>query len=77
LIARGATGPALGPRNRPTQYDIDLGALVAERGRDCPIVGMEPVPFPQCGSRRTEVRILPPKTSDGVEVHSANSGRGV
>jgi hypothetical protein len=30
----------LGARNQPSQYDIDVGALVAERGRDCTIVAM-------------------------------------
>jgi hypothetical protein len=28
-----AYDPKLGPKNRPSQYDIDLGALIAERGR--------------------------------------------
>jgi hypothetical protein len=50
----------LGARNQPSQFGIDLGALVAERGRDCLIVGIEPVPCPYCDSRRTEIRILPP-----------------
>jgi hypothetical protein len=31
----------LGARKQPSQCGIDLGALVAERGRDCPIVGMK------------------------------------
>jgi hypothetical protein len=65
----------LGARNRPSQYDIDLGALVAERGRDCLIVGMEPVLCPRCGSRRTELRVLPPQTSRVDVVHSANENR--
>jgi hypothetical protein len=51
---------ALGPANQPSQFDIDIAALIAERGRDCLIVGMAPVPCPRCGSRRTEIRILPP-----------------
>jgi hypothetical protein len=38
----------LGARNQPSQYDIDIGALVAERGRDCLIVGMKLVPCPYC-----------------------------
>ena len=41
----------LGARNQPSQFDIEIGALVAERGRDCLIVGMEPVMCPPCGSR--------------------------
>jgi hypothetical protein len=57
--------PELGPGNRPSLFDIDLAALIAERGRECLVVGMPPVPCPRCGSRRTELRILPPKTGDG------------
>ena len=52
--------PELGPRNRTSQFDIDLGALIAERGRECEIVGMRRVPCPRCGGRRTEIRVLPP-----------------
>jgi len=55
----------LGARNQSSQYDIDIGALIAERGRDCLIVGMKPVPCPYCGSRRTELRILPPQAGSG------------
>jgi hypothetical protein len=51
--------PKLGPCNTPSAYDIVLGQLVAARGRDCLIVGMPPVPCPRCGSRSTEIRILP------------------
>jgi hypothetical protein len=54
-------------------YDIDFGALIAERGREREIVGMEPVPCPRCGSRRTEIRLLPPQNGSGDVVHSANS----
>jgi len=57
-------------------FDIDLATLVAERGRDCHIIGMWSVPCPHCGSSRTELRFLPPKTGDGVEVHSVNNERG-
>jgi len=42
----------LGARNQPSQYDIDVGALVAQRGRDSMIVGMEPVPCPEGGGAR-------------------------
>jgi hypothetical protein len=44
-----------------------MGALMAERGRDCLTVGMPPVPCPRCGSPRTELRSLPPKAGDRVE----------
>ena len=68
--------PALGLANWRSAFDIDVGALVAERERACEIVGMVAVTCPRCGSRRTELRILPPKTGDRMEVHSANNGRG-
>jgi hypothetical protein len=64
----------LGARNQPSQYEMDLGALATERGRDAAIVGMEPVPCPRCGSRRTEIRLLPPAHGGNV-VHSAVDGR--
>jgi hypothetical protein len=42
-------------------FDIDLGALIAERGADAPVIRMEPVPCPRCGSRWTECRITTPR----------------
>ena len=39
----------LGARNRPSQYDIDLAALVTERGRDC--AARYPRKSPGCASR--------------------------
>jgi hypothetical protein len=60
LECAGRYDPKLGPRNPPSAYDIDLAALGDERGRDCLVVSMEQVPYPRCGSRRTEIRILPP-----------------
>jgi DNA-directed RNA polymerase subunit RPC12/RpoP len=56
-------------------FDIDLGVLSAERGRKLQIVGLAPVSCPRCHSRRTEIRLLPPKTGDGVIAHSSNDGR--
>ncbi|HEV2549015.1 MAG TPA: hypothetical protein VGU20_16860 [Stellaceae bacterium] len=41
-------------------FDVDLGALVRERGGDCPVVGMAPICCPRCGSRDTETRITTP-----------------
>jgi predicted nucleic-acid-binding Zn-ribbon protein len=59
---------------RSALFDIDLSALIRERGENSPIVGMAPARCPRCGSRRTEVRILPPQTGAGDVVHSANDG---
>ena len=50
--------PERGPGNPPASFDIDLPALIAERGTGHPVVGMAPVPCPYCGSRQTEIRIL-------------------
>jgi hypothetical protein len=53
------------PEGRPpASFDIDMAALVAERGADCPIVGMAPVPCPYCGSRDTEIRLKTPPHRD-------------
>jgi hypothetical protein len=65
--------PKLGPLSPPSSFDIDLGALVAERGRECEIVGMPPVPCPRCATRRTEIRLLPPNTGSGDVVNPANT----
>jgi hypothetical protein len=67
--------PKLGPLRPPSYYDIDLAKLVAERGRDCLIFDMDPVPCPRCGSRRTEIRLLPPQNGSGVMAQSSNDGR--
>src|SRR5258708_26065956 len=40
--------------------DIDMAALIAERGADCAVVGLAPVPCPYCGSRDTANRIRTP-----------------
>jgi len=45
---------------KPASFDIDLGALIRERGKDCVLVGLAPVPCPRCGSARTETRITTP-----------------
>ncbi len=52
--------PKLGPRNPPSQFDIGLAGLIAERGRNFLIVGMLLLPYPRCGSGRTEIRLRPP-----------------
>lgn len=44
-----------------SSFDIDLDALVRERGEDSPVAGMAPVPCPRCGSRETSVIMLPPR----------------
>lgn len=41
-----------------SNFDIDLPALIAERGEDTPVVGMAPVPCPRCGSRRTSIVLM-------------------
>jgi hypothetical protein len=38
-------------------FDVDMAALIAERGADAAIVGMPPPPCPRCGSARTEIRL--------------------
>ncbi len=45
---------------KPAMFDIDLAALIRERGKDRAVVGLAPVPCPRCGSRRTEVRVTAP-----------------
>lgn len=44
----------------PAMFDIDLSALIRERGGDCRVVGLEPVPCPRCGSTNTETRVTTP-----------------
>ncbi len=46
--------------NPPASFDIDVAALIAQRGPDAPVVRMPPVACPRCGSRETEARILGP-----------------
>jgi len=38
-------------------WDVDMGALIAERGASAPTVGMLPLSCPRCGSVRTEFRL--------------------
>ena len=52
--------PERGPSNPPASFDIDLPALIAERGADHAVIGMAPVPCRYCGSRETETRVLGP-----------------
>jgi hypothetical protein len=42
-------------------FEVDLGALLAERGAGAPCVRMPPVQCPRCGGRRTECKITTPK----------------
>jgi hypothetical protein len=42
-------------------FDIDLDALIAERGADAPLIRMTPVLCPRCSGRRTEIRISVPR----------------
>jgi hypothetical protein len=41
-------------------FEIDLAALIAERGAESTCIRMAPVLCPRCGSRDTEQRISPP-----------------
>jgi hypothetical protein len=41
-------------------FDIDLGALIRERGKDCLFIGLEPIPCSRCGSSKTETRVTKP-----------------
>ena len=49
-------------RRTPKQamFDIDLAALIRERGRAFPLVGLAAVPCPRCGSVNTETRVTAP-----------------
>jgi hypothetical protein len=42
---------------RRAGFDIDIAALIAERGADAKIVGLRPPPCPRCGLARTEMRL--------------------
>jgi len=41
-------------------FDIDLAALIHERGKECVVVGLDPIPCPRCGSAKTETRVTTP-----------------
>jgi hypothetical protein len=41
-------------------FDVDLGALIRERGQRYLVVGLKPVPCPRCGSVQTETRVMAP-----------------
>lgn len=43
-----------------SDFDIDLPALIAERGPDSPAVRMAPLPCPRCGGKRTQVYVVAP-----------------
>jgi hypothetical protein len=45
---------------KPSSFDVDLAALIAERGDDCRVVGLAAVACPRCGSRDTETRLSVP-----------------
>jgi hypothetical protein len=40
-----------------SSFDVDIAALIAQRGADAPIVGLQPPPCPRCASARTEIRL--------------------
>lgn len=39
-------------------FDVDVTALVDERGADCDIARLAPVPCPYCGSSAIEMHII-------------------
>jgi predicted nucleic-acid-binding Zn-ribbon protein len=41
-------------------FDIDLSALIRERGDASPVLGMAPTRCPRCGSHNTETRVMAP-----------------
>jgi len=45
---------------QPAMFDIDLAALIHERGKECVVVGLDPIPCPRCGSAKTETRVTTP-----------------
>jgi hypothetical protein len=51
---RPATPAAEQPR---AGFDVDMAALIAERGAEAHVVGLRPPPCPRCGSPRTEIRL--------------------
>lgn len=40
-----------------SSFDIDMPALISERGTEALIVGLGPPRCPRCGSARTEIRL--------------------
>ena len=45
---------------KPAMFDIDLAALILERGNRSLVVDMAPVACPRCGSTQTETRVTVP-----------------
>lgn len=45
---------------KPAMFDIDVAALIRERGEHSPVVGLAPAHCPRCGSQKTETRIAAP-----------------
>ena len=54
-----------GRKPRPSMFDIDLAALIRERGDDRRVVGLARVPCPRCGSLNTETRVTTPAKAQG------------
>jgi hypothetical protein len=48
---------------KPAVFDIDLDELIGERGKDCLIIGLAPIPCSRCGSLKTETRVTAPAKS--------------
>ena len=45
---------------KPAMSDIDLPALIRERGDRSLVIDVAPVPCPRCGSTHTETRVTAP-----------------
>ena len=45
---------------QPAMFEIELPALIRDRGADCLVVALDKVPCPRCGSTNTETRIMAP-----------------
>jgi hypothetical protein len=56
-------------------FDVDMAALIAERGADAAIVGLRSPVCPQCGSARTEVRLCVRVVVDGEALVRRAPGR--
>jgi len=45
---------------KPASFDIDLAALIRERGADSLVVELAPIPCPRCGSTKSETWVVAP-----------------
>jgi hypothetical protein len=45
---------------KPALFDVDLGALIRERGQDSLVIGLAAIPCSRCRSTKTETRVTAP-----------------